>query len=212
MSNYDCRDAFAAFQDKASRDRWYDEETHYIFEVDLDYPPELHELDDDYPLAPETLNIDAKITGEKQHLLRSNYFKAACPFSRNLECSFLPKRKYIVHGHLLRFYLDCGMKLVQVHRAIRFTTSPYFEPYINNYTQMRLQCKTDEVKQNFYKLMNNAPYGKSIDNVAKRRDIRLVTEKEKARLLAETPHWLDFRIFNENLICVEMRKLRHVIN
>ena len=117
-----------------------------------------------------------------------------------------------MHGHLLRSYLDRGMKLVQVHRAIRFTASPYFESYINNNTQKRRQCKTDEVKLNFYKLVNDAPYGKTFENVVKRSDIRFVTEKDKARQLAEKPHCLDFRIFNENLIGVDIRKLRHFID
>ena len=156
VSDDECRDACAALQNKASRDLWYYQENHYIFEVDMDYPPELHERDDDYPLAPETMTIGAEITDEKQHQLRAKYFEAACPLSRTLEYLFLPTRKYVVHGHLLRFYLDRGMKLVRVHRAIRFTASPDFEPYINNKTQKRRQCKTDEVARNFYKLMNNA--------------------------------------------------------
>ena len=117
-----------------------------------------------------------------------------------------------MHGHLLRFYLDRRIKLVKVHRAIRFTATPYFEPYINNNKLKRRHCKTDEVKRNFNKLMNNAPYGKTIETVSKRSDIRLVTEEDKARQLAEKPHCLDFRIFDENLIGVEIRKLRHVIN
>ena len=212
VSSDDCQDAMAAFQDRASRDRWYDQEKHYIFEVDMDYPSELHDRDDDYPLAPETMTIEATITGEKQHQLRAKYYGAACPFSRKLICSFLPKRKYVVHGHLLRFYLDRGMKLIKIHRAIRFTASPYFEPYINNNTQKRAQNKTNENDRNYYKLMNNAVFGKTIENVAKRSDIRLVTEEEKARQLAEKPHCLDFRVFDDNLIGVEMRKIRHNIN
>ena len=68
------------------------------------------------------------------------------------------------------------------------------------------------MKRNFYKLITNAPYGKTIKTVAKRSDIRLVSEEDKARQLAENPHCLDFRIFDKNLIGGEMRKLRHVIN
>jgi hypothetical protein len=212
VSSEDCRDAMAAFQEKATRDRWYDQERHYIFEVDMDYPPELHERDDDYPLAPETMAIETAITGEKQHALRTKYFGAVCPSSRKLVCSFLPKRKYVVHGHLLRFYLDRGMKLVKIHRGISFTASPYFEPYIDNNSTMRALHKDDVVLSPFYKLMNNSIFGKCIENVAKRSDIRLVTEEDKARILAEKPHCLDFRVFEENLIGVEMRKLRHNIN
>ena len=104
------------------------------------------------------------------------------------------------------------MKLVKIHRGISFTASPYFEPYIRNNTEKRKQCKNDEVRRNFYKLMNNAPYGKTIENVAKRSDIRLVTDEDAARRLAEKPHCVDFRIFDESLIGVEMRKLRHNIN
>ena len=99
-----------------------------------------------------------------------------------------------------------------MHHAIRFTASFYFVPNINNNKQKRRQCKTGEVKQNFYKLMNNALYGKTIENLAKQSYILLGTEEDKARQLAEKPHCQYFRIFDENLIGVEMRKLRHVIN
>ena len=92
----------------------------FILEVDLEYLPELHERDDDYPLAPEVMTIEPEITGEKQHKLRAQYFGAACPLSRKLICSFLSKKHFVVLGQLLRFYLDSGMKLVQVHRPIRF--------------------------------------------------------------------------------------------
>ena len=135
MSEEEIREAFAAFQDKATRDQWFQREVHYFFQVDLDYPPELHDRDDDYPLAPENMTIEAEITGEKQHQLRAKYFGAACPFSRKLVCSFLPKEKYVLHGHCLQFYLDRGMKLTKIHRGISFLASAYFEPYIRNNTE-----------------------------------------------------------------------------
>ena len=68
----------------------------FILEVDLEYPPEMHERNDDYPLAPKIMTIEPEVTGEKQHNLRAQYFGAAYPYSRNLICSFLPKKHYVV--------------------------------------------------------------------------------------------------------------------
>ena len=64
------------------------------------------------------------------------------------------------------------MRLTKVHRGIRFTASPFFSQYIENNTNKRNMYKKDEVTKKFYKLMNNAPYGKTIENAAKRSDIR----------------------------------------
>ena len=82
----------------------------------------------------------------------------------------------MVLGQLLRFYLDREMKLLNVNRAIRFNSSPYVASYIANNTENRKQFKHDDVKKAFFKLMNNAPYGKTIKNVARRTDIRLLND------------------------------------
>ena len=92
----------------------------------MNYKTELHDRDDDYFLALDTMNIDGKITGEKKLQLRDKYFVGACPFSRKLVYTFLPKRKYVVHKNHLRSYFDRGIKLVKLHRPFRFTASPYF--------------------------------------------------------------------------------------
>ena len=119
----------------------------FILEVDLEYPPELHERDDDSPRAPEVMTIEPEITGDKQHNLRSQYFGAACHYSRKLICSFLQKKRYVVIGQLLRFYFDRGMRLVKLHRAIRFKFSTYVASYIANNTAKRQQFKHDDVKK-----------------------------------------------------------------
>ena len=200
--------------------------------MDLEYPAELHKQDDDYPLGPEVMTIEPEITGEKQHNLRAQYFGAACPLSRKLICFFFPKKHYVVLGQLLRFYLNRGMRLVKLHSAIRFNTSPYVAGYIANNTVKRKQFKHDNVKKAFYKLMNNAPYRKTIENVAWLTNIRLLNDMEKARKLAKKPDCVDFCVFDgqlappekqveaavaeeqqqEALAGIEMRNLNHLIN
>ena len=143
------------------------------------------------------MTIEPEITYEKQHNLRAQYFGAACPYSRKLICSFFTKKHYVVLGQLLRFSLDRGMRLVKVHRAIRFKSFNYVASYIANNTAKRQQFKIDEVKKAFYKLMNNAPYGKTIENVARRTDIRLLNDMKKARKLVEKQHCVDFRMFDD---------------
>ena len=179
------------------------------------------------------MTIEPEFTGEKQHNLRAQYFGAACWYIRKLICSFLPKKHYVLLGQLLRFYLDRGMRLVKLHRAIRFKSSPCVASYIANNTAKRQQFKHDDVKKAFNKLMNNAPYEKTIENVAWRTYIRLLNDMEKARRLAEKPHCVDFRVSDgqvsqpqkqivvaaaeeqqqrEALVGIEMRKLNHFIN
>ena len=142
------------------------------------------------------MTIEPEIISETQHNLRAQYFGAACPYSRKLICSFLPKKRYVLLGQLLCFNLNRGMRLVKLHRAMRFKSSPYIASYIANNTAKRQQFKHDDVKKAFYKLMNNGPYGKTIENVARRTDIRLLNDMEKARRLAEKPHCVDFRVFD----------------
>ena len=186
--------------------------TQYILEVDLEYPRELHDRDDDYPLAPELLEITTEMLSEKHHTLRRKYYGASNPFSRKLVCSLLPRKHYVVYGELLKFYLERGLKVTKVHRGIKFETQAMLQPYIDYNTKQRAASGTDECKRAFYKMMNNAPYGKTIENVGKRTDIRLLTDLDQARRLAEKPHCIDFRMFDEHLIGIEMRKIESVIN
>ena len=163
--------------------------------MDLEYQPELLEQDD-YPLALEVMTIEPEISGEKQPNLRTQYFRAACPFSRRLICSFLPKKHFVMLGQLLRFDLDKKIRLVKVHRSIRFNSSVNVAWYIANNTEKRKQFKHDDVKKTFDKLKNNAPYGKTIEKMARCTNIRLVNDIGKALKLAVKQHCLDIRVFD----------------
>ena len=165
----------------------------------------MHERDDDYLQAPEVMTIEPEITGEKQHNLRSQYFDAACTYSRKLICLFLSKKQYVVLAQLLCFYLDRRMRLVKVHRAIFFKVFFYVASYIANNTEKRKQFNYDDVKKAFYKLINNALDGKTIKNLARRTDIRLLNYMDKARKLAVKPHFVNLRVFHGQVALPEVQ-------
>lgn len=217
LSAEECRAAETALSGSPeARDAFFfvDREKHgpyYIFQVDLEYPPEIHDRDDDYPMAPELMDITPEMLSETHHRLLIKYYNSNTPSSKKLVCSLLNKQKYVVFGPLLHFYLNRGMRLTKVHWGMRFKASPYIKGYIQNNTTRRFKHRNDETKKNFYKLMNNAPYGKTIENVAKRTNIMLVTDPEKMRKLAEKPHCIDVRVFGD-FFGVELRKTKSVIN
>ena len=120
-----------------------------------------------------------------------------------------------------------------MHKASRFKSSPYVASYIAINTTKCKQFKQDDVEKVFYKLRNNAPDGKTIENVARRTDICLINDMEKARRLAEKLHCVNFselygevalpekqvepaaakdQQLQDALVGIEMRKLNHCIN
>jgi len=183
----------------------------YFVECDLDYPAELHDTHNDYPLAVERLNVSTGMLSENQLLLRRNYNMPRSAACTKLIPNFLPKRKYLAHYLLLKFYLEHGLQLKAVHRVIEFKQENWLAQYIDLNTQLRSAAKTDFEKDHF-KLMNNSVYGKTCENQKKRTDIKLVVTEQKRKLYTEKPHCLGFRIFNENLAAINMRKITSLID
>ena len=167
-----------------------DEDLGYILEVDLEYPSELHDLHNDYPLAPETMKI--------------NRVNKLTPNLRN-------KTKYILHHRNLGLYLSLGLKLTKIHRIIEFKQSKWLAPYIALNTNLRTNVKNN-FEKDFFKLMNNSVFGKTMENIRNRKDIKLVTSKQQALKLIAKPNFKHRTIFTENLISVHMSKTKLVFN
>ena len=117
--------------------------TLYIIEVDLEYPANIHDSDDDYPLASELLKIKTEMLLERQMRLRRFYYGDSEPFRRKLVCSLLSKKHYVVFSKTLKFYLKRGMKVTKVHRAIRFEVKAMFANYIKFNTDQRAEAGKD---------------------------------------------------------------------
>ena len=108
----------------------------WILEVDLEYPEELRDRHNDYPLAPEKKVISPEQMLEYQQRLMTD-LDLTMPNTEKLVLTLEDKEKYVVHYKNLQFYLSQGMRLKKVHRAIEFNQEPWMEPYIRMNTEFR---------------------------------------------------------------------------
>ena len=96
------------------------------------------------------------------------------------------KSKYIVHYRNLKLYLDLGMKLTKIHRILQFKQAPWLKPYIDLNTQKRAQAR-NAFEKDFFKLMNNSVFGKTMENIRKRVNVELITNPSKMKKLVAQP-------------------------
>ena len=155
-----------------------------ILEVDLEYPKELHDLHNDYPLAPEQIEV--------------NKVEKLIPNLRD-------KEKYVLHYKNLKQYLDSGLELTCIHRGIKFEESEWLKPYIDTNTKFRTKANNN-FEKDFFKLMNNSVFGKTMENIRNRVHIKLLNDRDKAKKLIAKPNFKHLNIFCEELIAVHMKK------
>ena len=162
----------------------------YIFEVDLEYPKHLWDKHNDYPLAPERI----KVNGVEK-----------------LICHFKPRKNYVVHYRTLRQCLELGMKITAVHRGISFYQSPWMESYIRKNTELRM-CATNNYEKDFFKLMNNSVFVKTIVNIRKRQNIYIIEDRKRAVKLSSRPNFDRCTIFDKHLIAIHMKNTKVYFN
>ncbi len=155
-------------------------------EVDLEYPEHLHNLHNSYPLCPEHENDKLMLT-------------------------LKDKEKYIIHHTMLKFVLEQGLKLKKIHRGISYKESDFLKKYIDFNTTLRAKAKND-FEKDFFKLMNNSIFGKTMESVRRRKDIVLATNVNQLRKLVNSNNYRSHKIFSENLVMVERQKAEVYLN
>ena len=177
-----------------------------VLEVDLEYPKELHDLHNDYPLAPEKIVLREEMLSDYCQKIQARE-RIKVGQVEKLIPNLRDKERYIVHYRNLQFYLSKGLKLTKIHRALEFSQSNWLQPYIDFNTQKRAKAK-NAFEKDFFKLANNAVFGKTMENKRKRCNIQLVTDPEKMLRLAARPTYVSHKIFHENLVAVHYKQTK----
>ena len=164
----------------------------FIFEVDLHTPPSLHNKLDQLPPAP--ISECPPSTSVKKLLLHHN-----------------DKTHYIIHYRLLQNFMSLGVQVSKVHRAIKFHQDFVFKSYIDTNTVKRAASTTTFAKA-YYKLKNNSLYGKTVENIRKRKNLRLCNTPKKLITYASKPTFKSSIAITENLVATILTKDVIVLN
>ena len=156
----------------------------YIIDVDVEYPKDLRSLHSYLPFLPQGMNVNK---------------------CKKLVCNLFDRKYYVDHIRSLKQALNHGLVLKKVHGVIEFNQRAWLKEYIEMNTEIRKNSR-NEFKKDFFKLMNNAVFGKIIENVRKHRDIKLVNTDIKRNKLVSEPNYHTTKWFSENLLAIEMKK------
>ena len=117
----------------------------------------------------------------------------------------MPKEKYGLHYRNLQYYLSEGLILKRVHRVLEFKQSAWMKPYIDFNTQKRKEA-TNEADKNLFKLLNNAVYGKTMENMRKRIKIRITTNEKDFLKYASRPTYISHKKIGKNVVVIYEKK------
>ena len=150
-----------------------DNEYGFFIECDLEYPVEIKEKTKNFPFCPYQTKADPNIfSGYMNNVNQPNYKPTP-----KLMCDVTNKSKYMIHYRMFKFYLNQGMKVTKIHTIYRFKQSAWLGKYINHNTQKRTVAKTN-FEKDLYKLMNNAFFGKTMENVRDRTNLEFIDHSQ----------------------------------
>ena len=171
-----------------------------VLEVDLECPDELHALHNDYPLAPEKFPVSNdmlanyyKNPAEKYEIKVGNVKKLVSNLGN--------KTNYELGFRSLQFYLSLGMKLTRIHRVLKFKQSDWMKKYIGFNTGKRKNAANSSEKDSF-KLIVNSVYGKTMENLQKRINVRTINNEKCFLKCTSKPIYITHKILNKNYAAI----------
>ena len=162
----------------------------YLLEVDVRYPKELHDSHKNLPFMCERMKVNG--VGK---LIPNLY----------------DKKRYVIHIRALDQALKHGLVLERIYKAIELKQSAWMKEYVDFNTKLRTAA-TNDFEKDFYKLLNNSVFGKTMEKIRKHRNIKLVTNREVYLKLVMKPNFKSGVRVGENLMGCEMGKIKVVMN
>ncbi|XP_055858506.1 uncharacterized protein LOC129920955 isoform X1 [Episyrphus balteatus] len=170
----------------------------YVLEVDLEYPLEIHDNHNDLPFCPSNISLSGKS-------------------DKKLIADLNNKVNYIIHYKTLIQCLDNGLVLKKIHRVMQFEQSQWLKKYIDLNNELRKKATT-KFEKDQRKLCNNAVFGKTMENVDKRKDVRIVDSIESkgthlgSRALIAKPNFHSILEFSETMAAIQLKRIHSVYN
>lgn len=162
----------------------------YILDVDIHYPEHLHKQHNDLPFLAEIIEVNAQ--------------KKLVPHLND-------RSNYIVHYMALKQAIEHGLVLKKINRILKFKQSAWLKPYIDYNTKLRAAAQND-FEKDLYKMYNNAVFGKTMENIRNRLNMRIVCDARQLEKLIAKPEFVDRTIYSENLAAIHLKKKIIVFN
>ena len=172
----------------------------YLLEVGLKNHDEVHELPNDYPLAPEKLAISSDMLSKYFKKLADKY-EIKVGDTKKLIPNLGNKTSYVVHYRNLQLYLSLGIKLTKIHRVLKFKLFDWMKKYIDFNTEKRMNAAND-FEKDFLKLMINSVYGKAMENLRKRINMRLIDNAEDFLKYTNNPTHITHKMFSKDFAAI----------
>ena len=176
----------------------------YFLEVDLKYPSELHDLHNHYPLAPEELRVNSDMLSDyclkiaKIYGVKVGDVAKLIPNLRDKSC-------YVLHYRVLQLYVSLGLVVERVHKVLKFKQSDWLKSFVLFNTEKRMNA-ANEFEKAFFKLIINSVYGKTMENVRKRVNVKLVNNEKDYLKVVSRPSFASQKILDKNLVAVHKIK------
>ena len=181
-----------------------------FLEVDLKYPDELHKLHNDYPLTPEKLAVSSDMLSKYcKKFADKNEIKAGDV--KKLIQNLGNKTNHEVYYRNLQLYLSLGIKLTKIHRVLKFMQSDWMKKYIDFKTEKRMNAANNFEKE-FFKLMINSVHGKTMGNLRKRINVRLINNAEDFLKYTSKPTYITHKIFGKDYAAIHEIKPVLILN